>query len=109
MCWPSDDRMDRLLEISVDGGPSPALIRLVGTLDHATSRSFLTVINDLVREGGRQLVIDLADADIAASGASALTSCQRWVREAGGSLRWDGVHFGPPETAVADEEVLAPC
>ena len=106
---PSDDRMDPILEITVEEGSWPTLIRLVGTLDRSTSGPLLTVINDLFREGCRQLVIDLAHADIAASGGSTLTSCQRRVRESGGSLRWDGLHFGPPPTAVAGEEVMAPC
>jgi hypothetical protein len=104
-----DDKMDPVLEIWVEDDRSPVLVRLVGTLDQTTSASLLSVMNDLFTEGCRQLLVDLAGADIAASGGTTLAVCQRRARESGGSLLWDGVHFGPPVAAVANGEVMVAC
>jgi hypothetical protein len=101
--------MDPILEIWVEDGRLPVLVRLVGTLDHSTSAALLAVMNDLFIEGCLQLVVDVSGAEIAASGGTTLAMCQRWAREAGGSLLWAGVHFGRPEAGVAGAGVAVPC
>lgn len=108
MIFTTDDKMDPTLEMWIEDGRSPALVRLVGTLDHSTSAPLLSLVQDLFTEGVRELVLDVDDVRIAASGATTLSLCRRWAHEAGASLRWSGVPFGrPPE--VAAEEDMASC
>ena len=88
-----EDKMDPILEISIDDRRTPAVVHLVGILDSTTSASLLSVMNDLFGEDVREFVFDLEGADITASGVTALTLCQRWARESGGSLLWSGIRF----------------
>lgn len=88
-----DDKMGPVLEMWTDEDRSPAVVRLVGTLDHSTNGAFLALVSDLFSGGVQQLVVDVTGADIVASGATSL--CQRLARENGGSLLWDGVSMKP--------------
>jgi len=92
--------IDPALEISVDDTRSPVTIRLVGVLDETTSARFLSVIGDLILEGLRRFEVDTVRAVVDASGASALTLCQRRVHTVGGTLSWGGVRFDLPRVSA---------
>ncbi len=92
----SDDKMDPLLEISIDHGRSPVAVRLDGVLDGTTRSAFLSVLGDLMLEGVQTVVINAGAVEIVdASGAEALALCHGRFREAGRILIWDGVDFAP--------------
>jgi len=105
----TDDKMDPMLEIWVDDGRSPVVVRLVGTFDDTTSTSLLSVMGDLLREGVQQSTIEMAGVEIVAPEAPALALGQRWAREEGASICWDGVRFGQPVRSLAWEEGMVPC
>jgi anti-anti-sigma regulatory factor len=91
-----DPYMCPALEIWIDKCPSPTAIRLSGILDGSTEGTFLRLMDDLLAEGVRHLIIDAAAVEIGdPSGAEALMKFLRRTREAGGSLTWEGVDFKP--------------
>ena len=108
MIFATDDKMDPTLEMWIEDGGSPVLVRLVGTLDHSTSAPLLSLVHDLFMEGVRDVVIDVDDVQIATSGATALSLCHRWALESGASLRWGQVPIGRHH-GVAAEEDMASC
>ena len=91
----SDDKMDPLLEISIDYSRSPVVVRLDGVLDGTTRSAFLSVLGDLMLEGAQTVVIDAGAVIVDASGAEALALCHERFREASRILIWDGVDFAP--------------
>jgi hypothetical protein len=84
----ADDKMDPVLEISLEEGQHPVCVRLVGLLDGATSASLLTMVDGLLRRGLCELSIDLEAAEVVPSGKPALRLCQQWADEIGGSVFW---------------------
>jgi hypothetical protein len=98
----SDDRMDPDLEVWVDERATPVIIRMTGVLDSSTNQSLLSLMEQLLVEGKCHFIVDAGEVEIGdAWGASALTVFQRRTREAGGSLTWEGVDFGPPRCGSA--------
>ena len=104
--WVSDPSMCPALEIRIDQCTSPATICLTGLLDGTTEGTFLRVMDELLAEGVRHLMIDAGAVEVGdASGASALTKLQRRTREVGGSLRWEGVDFNEPSCRVSEATI----
>ena len=92
MRFVSDDKMDPILEISIDCSHSPVAVRLKGVLDGTTRSAFLSVMSDLMLEGVHSVVIDAGAVEIGdALGAEALAICRARLREAGRMLIRDGV------------------
>jgi anti-anti-sigma regulatory factor len=90
-----DGGMEPELEISVDEGSSPVIIRMAGMLDSSTRRSLLSLLDQLLAEDMHSFILDAGDLAIGdASGADALAQFQWRTLESGGSLFWKGVDFG---------------
>jgi len=91
--------MDPRLEIWIDYSRSPVAVRLAGVLDRTTRAAFLSLIDELILEGVQTFVMNTGAVEVAdALGAEALVLCQRRAREAGRTLMWDGIDFGPPSS-----------
>jgi hypothetical protein len=103
----SSDRMDPVLEISIDDSRSPVIVELVGALDQSTRVWLMSRMEALLSEGIRDFVMDLRRAVVDAPGALALVLCQRRVRETGGTLLWEGVRFAPVSTDAVREPAIA--
>ena len=84
----SDDKMDPVLEISIGYELSAVRVVLTGVLDASTAGTFVSFLGDLMLDGFKDLVLDIGQAKIDASGASAVMLCQRRAQEAGGTLLW---------------------
>lgn len=82
----TDDRMDPVLEVSIDDSSSPVIIELVGALDHGTKAGLSSRIDQPLSERFREFTMDLDGAIVDASGAWALVVGQRPVRESGGTM-----------------------
>jgi anti-anti-sigma regulatory factor len=85
----SDDKMDPVLEISIDYGRPAVRVHLRGDLDACTAATLTSILGDLILDGFKDVVLDLGQAVIDASGASAMILCQRRAQEAGGMLSWE--------------------
>jgi ABC-type transporter Mla MlaB component len=102
MRFVSDDDVDPQLEIWVDCSQSPVAVRLTGVLDRTTRAAFLSLMDELILEGVQTFVMNTGAVEVAdALGAEALVHCQRRAREAGRTLMWDGVDFGPPSSVLS--------
>ena len=76
MRFVGDDKMDPLLELSIDYSHSPVAVRLDGVLDGTTRSAFLSVMGDLMLEGVQTVVIDAGAVEVVdAFGAEALALC----------------------------------
>jgi anti-anti-sigma factor len=86
------------LAVSVSRDEGVALVALGGWLDAKTVRVVRGEIEQLLEEGVRELLVDMADVefldDIA---ARALVDAARWTRTLGGTLHVFHVHGQPRE------------
>ena len=82
-------RNDVALEIWVDGSGPSIGIRLSGTLDHVTATNLVSLVIELIDEGGRQFSLDIHGLCVAdGSGHAALSEVRRLIQSAGGCLSW---------------------
>ena len=80
-------RMDPKLELWVDVEQSPVVLRLTGTLDASTATSVLSVAQELVDEGYRQVVLVTADLFVAdGEGARTLLRIEDLLDRRGGHV-----------------------
>lgn len=81
-------RRDVALELWVDVERSPVLVRLVGTLDAATSRSLVSVVANLIDGGHRDFDLDTDGLHaVDPGGSSALVAVEGMVERSGGTVR----------------------
>ncbi len=92
----ADDKMDPVLEIWIEDGPTSVLVRLVGVADRPTSRSLLFIIDQLFDEGFRQLTIVVTGAQVALNGVRASTLSQGRASGQGRATLWEGFPFDLP-------------
>ena len=82
---------DVALEVWVDVEHSPILVRLAGTLNHATATNVIPVVKELMADGGRDFEFRTPGLQVPdAGGTEALVELQRLVQHSGGRLTWDG-------------------
>jgi ABC-type transporter Mla MlaB component len=82
-------RNDVALEIWVDGSGLSIGIRLSGTLDHVTATNLVSLVIELIEEGGRRFSLDIHGLYVAdGTGHAALSEVRRLIQSAGGCLSW---------------------
>lgn len=97
--WEDDDHSGRLLDVSwkmdpvlelwVDVDHQPTTVRLRGMLDGRTGQNLLGVVEELLADGYRQLLIDVGGLEVKEdTGFAILVTLEQAVRRAGGVTRW---------------------
>jgi hypothetical protein len=97
--WENDDRSGRLLDVSwkmdpvlelwVDVERQPTTVRLRGMLDGRTGQNLLGVVEELLADGFRHLLIDVGGLEVKEdTGFAILVTLEQAVRRAGGVTRW---------------------
>ena len=75
-----------VLEMWVDDEQEPISLRLVGTLDETTEDNVLSVVGELVAQGGRNFSLQTSELELAFGGLEALVALERLVSCSGGRL-----------------------
>ncbi|MGP0031466.1 MAG: hypothetical protein ACLPVF_13285 [Acidimicrobiales bacterium] len=84
-------RRDVALEMWIDTESAPIRIRLAGTLEGGTATSLVSVIQDLILEGGRDFELDTSALYAPdTSSSEVLADLAQLVSRSGGRLTWDG-------------------
>jgi anti-anti-sigma regulatory factor len=79
------------LELWIDVGRDPVVIRLAGTLDAATGSNLVSVIQELIDGGNRRFELETSTLSVFGRAGYALVGeLQRTVQASGGVLRLDG-------------------
>jgi len=77
-----------MLTISVDGSGETAVVRLAGEVDLNVSPQLRARLKELVREGRKKIIVDMAGVPyIDSSGVATLVECLQGVSRYGGKLR----------------------
>jgi len=79
--------LDPVLEVWLDTGDSPATVALAGELDEATAGHVRRLLTRLLRDGHRQLVVDLSGVEaVEEPGLTVLLEGVERVRDRGGHV-----------------------
>ena len=85
-----DDKMNPVLEISLEDHGAPAELQLNGRLDVETGTRLLVMVDNLFMTGTHHMIVDLGHARVMRSALPTLRLCQQWARESGGGITWRG-------------------
>lgn len=81
--------VDRALDLWVDATGEPATIHLAGTLDGRTSINLCAVVEELLGNGGHDLLVDAGRVVVPdADGIAALARIDRAGRRRGATVTW---------------------